>query len=343
MSLEHYVHCLDWLLPHFLASSKLLGKARARDIATLARRAESGVYSAIADPDRPLKKATVDCNSQPKSATADQQPQLSIPVQVFRERFPEIASSYETRHQQAAKQDDSCAPSILDSWSVLFLYQTTQESLLSIVERFGVKPEEADEMIRRVQALHRIMEPRGNKVMRHKELFQLPEKSAKNSKPGLLYPKLPRSGRSEQFIRDLEGPLMICAQKYSSLTRSVLTYYVNNIWSSENILAFRDPADPKSAADYLNFLKELEFGNPGNAPIRFISFDKAQISKARNDWQQALKVTNREWAGVEIRNPLYAPCRANRKWLSIGPRLNSDEDEGYRFLMIMAAIVFGFS
>lgn len=390
VSLEHYIHCLDWLLPHFLESSTLLGNARAKDIATLARCAESSVYGAVVDHNDWLQNATPLYEKRSKKRKADRgkrlhrlitavesrleklrtardrhkhateilanrlkklradrdkrlNPPLSLPVRVFRERFPEIAPLYETSFDQSAKQDVSSAPSILDHWSVLFLRQTTKESLDSIADHFGLNPDEANQMIGRVHDLHSIEEPRGTKVKRHKSIFQLGQVDAEGSKLDLFYPKLPHSKQSRQFIKELEGRLMICAQKYSSLTRSVLTYYVNNIWSSENVLAFRDPADPQSAVAYLSFLKELEFGNPGNAPIRFISFDKAQISKARNGWQAALKLTNREWASVELRNPLYAPCRANRKWLSIGPRLNSDEDEAYRFLMIMAAIVFGFS
>jgi hypothetical protein len=50
-----------------------------------------------------------------------------------------------------------------------------------------------------------------------------------------------------------------------------------------------------------------------------------------------------EWDKVEKRDPVFEPCDANRKWLSIGPRLDSAEDRAYRFLMIMAAITFGFS
>jgi site-specific recombinase XerD len=343
MSLEHYIHCLDWLLPHFLASSKLLRYTDARDIATLAHRAASGVYSAVANPDKQLKKAKADRKKQSKSRKAAQQPRFSIPVRVFRERFPEIAPSYETSVHQPAKQDDSGAPSILDHWSVLFLHQTTQESLHSIAEHFGFKPEEADEMIRRVRDLYNIKEPRGKQVRRHKDLFQLNEIDTKGSKPKLLCPKRPLSERSGQFIREFEGPLMACAQKHPSLTRSVLAYYVNHIWSSENVLSFHDPKDPQNALDYLTFLKELEFGSPGNAPIRYISFDKAEISEARNDWQKVFGIADPEWDRVEKRDPVFEPCEANMKWLAIGPRLDSDEDDAYRFLMIMAAIAFGFT
>jgi len=343
MSLEHYAHCLDWLLPHFLSSSNLLGNTDARDVAKLANRAASGVYSAIADPNRRLKTKKADGKKQSKSGKAAQQSRFSVPVRVFQERFPGIAPSYETRLHQTAAQDDSCAPSILDHWSVLFLHRTTKERLHSIAEHFDLKPEQADEIIRRVKALHEIVEPRGKQAKRHKKIFQLPEKDAKNSKPGLLYPKRPHSERSGVFIRDLEVPLMACAQRYPSLTRSVLGYYVNNIWSSENVLAFRDPKNPQSALDYLMFLKELEFGNPGKAPIHFVSFDVAKNSSARNDWQKALGIVDSEWDKVEKRDPVFEPCDANRKWLSIGPRLDSAEDRAYRFLMIMAAITFGFS
>jgi site-specific recombinase XerD len=393
MSLEHYIHCLDWLLPHFLASSKLLGNARAQDVATLARRAESSVYGAAVDSDvwlqnaitlhekrlkkskadrdkrlhrviaaveerlKNLKKLKVDRDRHKhaiailakrlKQLRADRDkwmnPPLSIPVRVFRERFPEIAPSYATSFKPVTKQDDSGAPSILDHWSVLFLRQTTKECLESIAERFGLEPEKADVMIGRIKALHKIKEPRGKQAKRHKKLFQLPEKNAENPKPGLLYPKRPHSNRSGKFISEFERPLMSCAQKHRSLTESVLRYYVNNIWSSENVLVFRNPADPQRALDYLRFLKELEFGNPGKAPIRLVSFDMAENSKTRDEWQIALGITDSEWEGVVKRDPLFAPCRANRKWLSIGPDLDSPEDEAYRFLMIMAAIAFGFA
>jgi hypothetical protein len=264
-------------------------------------------------------------------------------VRVFRERFPEIAPSYATSFKPVTKQDDSGAPSILDHWSVLFLRQTTKECLESIAERFGLEPEKADVMIGRIKALHKIKEPRGKQAKRHKKLFQLPEKNAENPKPGLLYPKRPHSNRSGKFISEFERPLMSCAQKRRPLTESVLRYYVNNIWSSENVLVFRNPADPQRALDYLRFLKELEFGNPGKAPIRLVSFDMAENSKTRDKWKMALRLTDLEWEGVVKRDPLFAPCRANRKWLSIGPDLGSPEDEAYRFLMIMAAITFGFA
>jgi len=157
------------------------------------------------------------------------------------------------------------------------------------------------------------------------------------------YPKHPHSNRSGKFISEFERPLMACAQNHPSLTESVLRYYVNNIWSSENVLVFRNPADPQRAIDYLRFLKELEFGNPGKALIRLVSFDMAENSKTRDKWKMALRLTDSEWERVVKRDPLFAPCRANRKWLSIGPDLDSSEDEAYRFLMIMAAITFGFA
>lgn len=342
-SLEHYIHSLSWLLPHFLASSKLLGNTDARDVAILAHRAASGVYSATADPKKRLKKKKAHAKQQSKSLKVPQQRRFSFPVRVFRARFPGSAPSYETNVYQATKQDDSGAPSILDLWSVLFLRQTTREPIHSIAERFGIEPEEADAVIHRVQTLHRIVAPRGKKTKRHKKLFQLPEKNTKNSKPGLLYPKRSLSKRSEAFIRTFEVPLMACAQKHPSLVRSVLTYYVHNIWSSENVLVFRDPAEPQSAIEYLTFLKELEFGRPGNAPILFITFDKGQDLGTRNYWQEALGMTDSEWASVEKRDPVFESCEANRKWLSIAPRLGAKEEDAYRFLMIMAAIAFGFS
>lgn len=340
MSLEHYIHCLDWLLPHFLASSKLLGNTDARDVATLARRAASGVYSATADPNKRVKKKKAGSERQSKNRKSSKQAQFSIQVRVFRERFPEIAPLYETDLYEAARQDDFRTPSIRDHWSVLFLHQTTKESLPSIAERFGFEPQEADEMIRRVHVIRSIVEPRGTPVERHKIQFQI---GKEDGLPGLLYPKYPRSERSEQFIRKFEAPLMAFAHKHALLTKSVLTYYINNIWSSENVLVFRDPAEPQSAIEYLTFLKELEFGKPGNAPILFITFDKGQDHETRNDWQKALGITDAEWDRVEKRDPVFGSCDANRKWLSIGLRLGSAEDSAFRFLMIMAAIAFGFS
>lgn len=145
------------------------------------------------------------------------------------------------------------------------------------------------------------------------------------------------------FIRDLEDPLMVCARQHSTLVKRVLTYYVNNIWSSENVLVFRNPKEPQSALDYLTFLKELGFGNPGKAPIRFVSFDDADVSETRNDWQKVLGIIDAEWDKVEKRGPVFESYRTNRRWLSIGPHLDSDEDEAYRFLMILAAIAYGFT
>lgn len=74
-----------------------------------------------------------------------------------------------------------------------------------------------------------------------------------------------------------------------------------------------------------------------------MSFDQDEVSEARSGWQEALGITDAEWDRGEKRDPVFESCDANGKWFSIGPRLGSAEDSAFRFLMIMAAIAFGFS
>ena len=127
--------------------------------------------------------------------------------------------------------------------------------------------------------------------------------------------------------------------------RTVLGYYVNNLWSTCNMLPFRNPETPDDARRYRNFLNHLGIRVD---QIRFMFFHPLKRSRFRSQWKQALKLTWRHRDRMETLKPLFERSPASDRWFAIEPDFRGDGpgklsggSNGFRFLMVMAAIRFG--
>ncbi len=107
VSLEHYIHCLDWLVPQFFAESKLLGARSMRQIALASGLPESTIYEWKRSHGVSL-----------------------IPAILFRRRFPErvaAASSFEPFSSPTDIVDFGSQRWVEATWDLLFLSSTTAE------------------------------------------------------------------------------------------------------------------------------------------------------------------------------------------------------------------------
>jgi len=167
-----------------------------------------------------------------------------------------------------------------------------------------------------------------------------------DQKTEIACPLLPGSVEDKKVIEALEPVLWRLAHDQPATTKAVLGYYVNNMWLTRNKLVFRDPDAPDDATRYLAFLEDLGFPI---TKIRFGFFDEHERSTSRATWKRAFKLSWRHKDRIETCEPLYGANRSRDRWCGLEPDFRSSGSEesskgadGFRFLMVMAAIRFGY-
>lgn len=333
VSMEHYIHCLDWLLPNFLSLSDLLKVAATRRVVISSARAKSTAYE-------------WEQFSDPESVPAGRHPKSGIPAELYKQRFLRPVSSLMGCSPQRSCLEESRTSTdswTIATWDLLYLQGTTKEPLFSVADRLGFDIPTAELVLDRAKKIHGIREERGQKCQRHvmESCVRLPDQELI-----VAYPKLPRPDAYKQVIKDFELSLAELASSDPQGTKRVLGYYVNNAWRTSNIIPFRDPDSPEDAVRYLGFLEDLGIGRNR---IRFVSYGQGERSRSRSKWKQTLGLTWRRRDLIEVREPPYRDSSASARWFGIEPRYgNGDvgedhrEARGFRFLMVMAAIVFGY-
>jgi hypothetical protein len=278
VSCEHYIHCIDWLLPHFLEQSKFLGSGDAHQLEILSGRTKGVIYS--------RKKKIASSLASSKFAPVE-----SLSVSLFKDRFPDRVKLFETLSPSAKslKPVEAKGPSILDHWELIYLCKTTKESPHNIGDRIGFESSQVDVILNRFRKIQKIEEARGKKTLRHSKQLGLPDDD--NISNPVIEKWRPSSQDVDLFISDLEQPLAMLATEEYVFTVQNLSYYVNNIWATEDILPFRNPAKPSNARKYIRFLHALGYDG-ARGPIHYISFHKQPQSRAGRAWKNALNFTD---------------------------------------------------
>jgi hypothetical protein len=118
--------------------------------------------------------------------------------------------------------------------------------------------------------------------------------------------------------------------------------YVHAVWLNQHITVFHHPdTDGEAARSYLDLLKVLKIQQQHRA---FFEFDTAKRSRWIHKWRTVLNLTDR----VNFK-PMKAPdASAAKSWIGIEPQFdpagrgrNGGGAYGFRFLLVMAYIVFG--
>jgi hypothetical protein len=325
VSLEHYIHCMDWLVPHFFSQSKLLGIRSMRQIALASGHSEKTL-----------------------SEWKRRYGAASIPALLFKQRLPERVVA-ESNMQACSSPSDivDLRPErwVEATWDLLFLSSTTVEPFSTLADRLGFNSDAARAILERAQRIQQIKEQRGKQSKRHRMESVPIDRLLPDTKQELACPWFPKSVQEQKIIEDLEPRLGRLAAEDPAETRTVLGYYVNNLWLTCNLLPFRNPDKPGDALRYKAFLNDLSI--PGDQ-IRFAFFDARERSVFRAKWKQGLKLTWRYRDRIEPVRPPYRTNSASDRWCAIEPDFRGNDPEepsrgsdGFRFLMVMAAIRFG--
>jgi integrase len=326
VSLEHYIHCMDWLVPQFFAQSKLLGVRSLGPVALASGLAEKTVYG------------------WKRRVSAD-----SIPALLFQQRFPERVAAAGGKQISGSRADIvDHAPQrwVSDTWDLLFMSSTTGELFSTLADRLGFDSYTAQAILDRAQRVRQIKEPMGKQSNRHRMEFMALDRLHPDAEQELACPLVPKSFKSLKSSEDLELRLGQIATKHPTNTGTVLGYYVNNLWLSWNMLPFRNPEAPDDAIRYKKFLNDL--GIP-DVQIRFVDFNPLKRSRFRSQWKKALNLTWRRRDQMATLKPPFRRSSASDRWCAIEPDFGRNPPEelsrgsdGFRFLMVMAAIRFGY-
>jgi hypothetical protein len=329
MSFEHYIHCMDWLLPAFLHRSSLLGGQKPSDLIEVGAVPTSTAYDWTGA-------------GKLRGGFSEFDRLQGISAELYRRRFPKRARLCASKPESGASQDLSQTnePTIADYWELLYLRGISNEQLCDLVERFGIDLSLAEAAIDRTQRIREIREERGGKVKRHQMEQWEADRRRLDSIREIDCPRRPRTVDLAQ-IRKLESCLRTAIGKAPDEIRRTLSYYVHNVWATETILPFRDPDDPRDAQRYVRFLEAMGFSRKAGA-IRYTLFDPCADSPERKKWIKHLRL-NRDRAQRFIhRHPPFHESPASKRWAAIEPDLGGDDAAGFRFFMVMAAIVYGF-
>ena len=165
----------------------------------------------------------------------------------------------------------------------------------------------------------------------------------------VAYPEIPRGKEDLKIIREWEGRLLTTQHSHPEEMRSVVGYYVNHVWKTSNVLLFHDPAKPEDAIRYQCFLESL--GLAGNQlRIIFFGLTEPKKSASSRQWTEILKVSWRHRERIDLWKPPYRETAANARWLGLEASFGGEQNgagrheaAGFRFLMVMAAIAFGYT
>lgn len=308
VSLEHYIHCMDWLLQSSLASSPLLAptKALLASASNRSRRTAS----------RWFQKGGTD----------------AVPAHLASHRLL-------AREVPVTLPPTNSAPPptwIENVWDLLFQFEAQRVPLLALAKKYAIPPPDARAIIARAR---RVRDQRSN----HGAKGFVYEMTIHQGKR-LCCPRKPSSPPSLEVARHYY-PLLEILHEQGSGIPEVLAYYVDHIRRRPNLLIFRDPTQPEAARAYLAFLRDLGISIDA---VRFVSFDHTKKrSQHAAAWRSALSLSEHpiekeklpsgnssksiRWLGLE-------PVFDNR---TLAPSSKQDGAVGFRYLMLMAYISLG--
>jgi Phage integrase family len=196
-------------------------------------------------------------------------------------------------------------------------------------------------------ATRNITASRGRRSQPHRMKSMSLEKDNAGQSWCVAYPEIPHGKEDLKVIREWGGRFPTLQPSDGEAMRSVLGYYVHHVWKTSNVPLFHNPARPEDAVRYQCFLRAL---GVEDSQLRLVFFGQRRKSAFRRQWKDALNITWR-WKGTsDFWKPPYGESAASERWLGIEPVFGSQPhgtgqqgSNGFRFLMVMAAIAFGYT
>lgn len=320
VSLEHYIHCLDWSLGALISASSAL--APAASLVTLA-------------------------SGEPSSSVHRwmlQEGPAMVPARLYRFRFPQARGN--ARRTGGADRPESSDPGddwVWSTWRGLYRHQTERVPLSTIAEESFLPLAEWELRLEQAQHLRDLRAGSTGSRYRHRMVAFVRDRRSRHVHERLSCPTYPHLETDQKWVRLLAPHLRELIETDAALVRRVVDDYSRRVRRRDNLLRFRSPRQAATARDYLTFLEALGICRE---EIRFVSFDRAQRSQWIPQWRGAL--------GLNWRVTIHKPTpgltrRAAPESFALEPvlepqaknqRNNATGSYGFRFLMLIAFIVW---
>ncbi len=323
-SLEHYVHCLDWILPAYFAQTPSLAPSE-RQLVLASGRSSSTAYSWLQRGGPPY-----------------------LVQQLFAGHISEATPTVTTsRFDPNTSTVESVASRIQAAWDFLYLFETTGTPMEQLQEDFPFEAAELEGMLSRARALREMRSGR-RRGPRHRMVVWTSNRARLNQQPWtqrrLCCPMKPHIRADSDVVTSLAPRLSSLLEKEPNWAQKVVANYVESIWLERNLQIFEHPEAPEEVQDYLRFLHGLGIRQD---QTRFVSFDQGQRSPWRALWRKSLNLAPRHT--IEVRQHPDKQHLASAKWIGIEPHLGVDRinspaanqsgSYGFRFLLVMTDIL----
>ncbi len=325
ISLEHYIHTCDILLSLVLSQ----------------------------DESQPQKKPVRIRSAQPRSTVYRW---LSnglehVPYRMTRNRglyaIKPIKSTSETdqAHTSAEKNSTTITSDIFDQvWGMLFQHTFHGRQLDELCREIGISLEAGQRMLNKAIEISERRVARGKKGYQHRMMDMVFDRRDRTNITRIPCPEPPRTGHEKKIVSSLAEKLTPLMLQQPELCHKVLSYYLDNVWSSRGYVIFRDYLNFEAALDFLNFMEALGIKK---SSMEIISFDPAERSSYVPKWRIMLGIP-RNFPITKAPSNGKANVRA-KKWLAMMPLFPSGDDlavgesekgsNAFRYLMVMGAIV----
>jgi integrase len=228
------------------------------------------------------------------------------------------------------------------AWELLSHVETTAGSIETAAVKVRMDISEARSIVDRAAYLATLRSPNGASRHRFEDLH--PSWLGSDPTPTSVVPRSTDHRLDLQVISMYSGRVAQLHQNpvHPSVLEKGLVAYVHAVWRNQHVAVFHHPdSDGEAARSYLDLLNVLEIQQQHRA---FFKFNTAKRSRWIPKWRTELNLADR----VNFK-PMKAPyASAAKSWIAIEPQFdpagrgrNGGGAYGFRFLLVMAYIVFG--
>jgi hypothetical protein len=321
VSAEHYVHHLDILLAESLAHSSIAPEKAVVITASGAPPAQAYRDRQGEFLDRWVARLYEKRCGKPQSAPT---PVTLVPV----------ATSAPGTHNK-----DDAGDSLTRIWRLVFVAQTSNQSLDEIAERRGIDVGRLQAYVESAQWIASLKLSDQGSRWRHRCITWTPDRRHPEKTRRIACPVKPHEKHDIALLFRLATAFRQAYQENRHLMRAVVERYVREVRIPLGGLIFKNPENPEEAKEFVRCLKSL---GCASTEIEFVSYDvTSKHSVPAKAWRNALGIHS----SIRIRK---LPPPNGRKdwacpWLGIQPVFENGQGKwegspAFRYLMVMEAI-----
>nr|WP_297496387.1 tyrosine-type recombinase/integrase [Ferrovum sp.] len=327
ISLEHYLHTCDILLNLALSGDE--SSPHIKPIRLQAARPKSTIYRWLAEgvghvPYRMTQRTRWFPAKRPKT---------SPPL------LPSPSTGTSTEVGKLIFSED-----LFDKiWDMLFQHTFHRKPLSDLCQSNGIPLELATKMLDMATKISEMRATTGSKGYRHRMVRLAFDRRTPEKMVRIPCPEPPRTRQEKEIASRLAKNLVTLMVQKPLLCQKVFSYYLDNVWSRQGFVVFRDYLHFEPACDFIKFLEDLDIKK---SQMKMIAFDQAERSRYVPRWRVMLKLSANH--PIIKLNDGKSHVKA-KKWLAIMPVFTNDKSDeieqeakgsnAFRYLMVMGAIV----